>query len=152
MNLRQCILKTMMRLKSRKEGIQDILVHERDNIILSYSLKVNYSNITMRRALRDIHLIAQVQQKKPFLTYSHLLARLRFAHMYANWTIFEWKCVFFNNEITTHKSSWMILNFDLLLLFFERILDQQVVLFVCSKGTVRISTTLIKYLNRKSQY
>ena len=56
----------MMRLKSRKEGIQDILVHERDNVVLSYSLMVNYSDITMRRALRETHLIAQVQQKKPF--------------------------------------------------------------------------------------
>jgi hypothetical protein len=44
-------------------------------------------DITGRCALREVGLGAQVQQRKPFLSRKHVLACLRFAQRYENWTI-----------------------------------------------------------------
>ena len=44
--------------------------------------------------------------KEAILKCSHLLARRMFAHMYANWTIFEWRCVIFNNETMVNKFNY----------------------------------------------
>jgi hypothetical protein len=52
----------------------------------------------MRRALREVGLDAQVQQRKPFLSRKHVLALLRFAQRYENWTVDDWKHIIFSDE------------------------------------------------------
>jgi hypothetical protein len=52
----------------------------------------------VRGALREVGLSAQMQQRKLFLTRKHVLARLRFAQRYENWTIDDWKHVIFNDK------------------------------------------------------
>jgi hypothetical protein len=47
----------------------------------------HFSNITLRRALREVGLGACVQQKKPLLAKRHVIVRLTFAHKYKNWTV-----------------------------------------------------------------
>ena len=48
----------------------------------------------MGHALREVGLGAQVQQRKPFLSHKHVLARLRFAQRFENWILDDWKCDF----------------------------------------------------------
>ena len=55
-------------------------------------------DITARRTLREVGLGAQVQQRKPFLSRKHVLAHLRFAQRYENWSIDDWKCVIVSDE------------------------------------------------------
>ena len=69
------------------------------------------SNNTMRHALREAGLGAQVQQRKSFFSHKHVLARLRFAQRYEIWTIDDWKRVIFNDEtkinrISSNGRSW----------------------------------------------
>jgi hypothetical protein len=55
------------------------------------------------RALRAKGLVAHAQQKKPFLAHRHVLARLRFACRYANWTVDDWEQVIFCDETKVNK-------------------------------------------------
>ena len=57
----------------------------------------------MRHALREARSGAQVQQKKPFLSYKHVLACLRFAQRYENWTVDVWKRVIFSDETKINR-------------------------------------------------
>ena len=61
------------------------------------------SDIIVRHALREVELGAQVQQRKSFMSCKHVLARLRSAQRYENWTIDDWKRVIFNDEIKINK-------------------------------------------------
>lgn len=61
------------------------------------------SAITVRRALREEGLAARVQWKKPLLKRKHVLARLRFAQKYENWTIEDWKHVIFSDETKVNR-------------------------------------------------
>ena len=61
------------------------------------------SDITVRCALREIGLGAQVQQRKLSTSCKHVLTRLRFAHTYENWTIDDWKRVIFSDETKINK-------------------------------------------------
>ena len=56
--------------------------------------------ITVRRVLREG---AQVQQRKPFMICEHVLARLRFAQKYENWTIDDRKRTIFNDETKINR-------------------------------------------------
>ena len=58
----------------------------------------NVSDVTVRCALQWEGFSAHVQQKMPLLTRRHVQAHVGFAHMYANWTVDDWKCVIFNDE------------------------------------------------------
>ena len=58
----------------------------------------HFSDMTLRRALREVGLSACVQQKKPLLAKRHVLARLNFAHKYKNWTVDDWRRVIFSDE------------------------------------------------------
>jgi transposase len=71
----------------------------------------HFSDITLRRALREAGLGACVQQKKPLLAKRHVLARLSFAHKYKNWTVDDWRRVIFSDEtkinlINSDGRSW----------------------------------------------
>ena len=55
-------------------------------------------DVVVRRALRWEGFVAHVQQKKPLLTRIHVHAWVRFARMYAKWTIHDWKHVIFSDE------------------------------------------------------
>ena len=59
-------------------------------------------DIIVRCALRKAGLGAQVQQSKPFLSRIHVLARVRFAQRYENWTIDDWKHMIFSDETKTN--------------------------------------------------
>ena len=61
------------------------------------------SNITMRHALREVALGAQVLQRKAFLSCNHVLACLRFAQRYENWTIDDWKHMIFRDKTKINK-------------------------------------------------
>lgn len=71
----------------------------------------HFSDITLRRGLREAGLGACVQQKKPLLAKRHVLARLSFAHKYKNWTVDDWRRVIFSDEtkinlINSDGRSW----------------------------------------------
>ena len=52
----------------------------------------------MKCALKWEGLAARMQQKKRLLTRKHVIAWLRFAQRYANWTIHDWKHFILSNE------------------------------------------------------
>ena len=45
------------------------------------------SNIIVRRDLKEVRLGAIAQQRKLCMSHKYVLARLRFAQRYENWTI-----------------------------------------------------------------
>jgi hypothetical protein len=68
-------------------------------------------DITVRRALREVGLGAQVQQRKPFMNRKEVLARHRFSQRYENWTIDDWKRVIFSdgakiNRFNSYGRPW----------------------------------------------
>ena len=62
----------------------------------------------MRRALREATLRAHVQQRKSFMSRKHVLACMRFAQRYENWTIDDWKHVILSDgtKISRFKLMW----------------------------------------------
>ena len=106
-------------LRDKEDGVQSFLQTKRRGIVSFLLLKIDselhlrqqnnfdlkhvtcnlLSDITVRRALREIALGARVQQRKPFLSHEHVLTRLRFAQRYEIWTIDDWKRVIFNGKI-----------------------------------------------------
>jgi hypothetical protein len=61
------------------------------------------SNIIVRCALREVGLGAQMQQRKPFSSHKHILARLRFARRHEDRTIDDWKHIIFSDETKINK-------------------------------------------------
>ena len=51
----------------------------------------------------EVRLGAQVQQRKSFLSHEHVLARLKFAQRYENWTVDDWKRVIFSVETNINR-------------------------------------------------
>jgi hypothetical protein len=87
-------------LRDKEEGVQSFLQTERRGVVSLLLLKADLElylqqqnnfdllfDIIVRRALREVGLGAQVQQRKPFLSCKHVLACLRLAQKYENWTI-----------------------------------------------------------------
>lgn len=68
-------------------------------------LKEDWENIgvqgsvsTVRRRLRAANLMGRVARKKPLLTASHRLRRLRFAKIHKDWTKEDWEKVLWTDE------------------------------------------------------
>ena len=59
--------------------------------------------ITVRCALREAGLGAQVQQMKSLMSRKHVLAHLRLAQRYENWTIDDWKRVICSDKTKINK-------------------------------------------------
>ena len=55
--------------------------------------------------MREVGLGAQVQQRKLFLCWKYVLARLRVFQRYENWIIDNWARVIFNDETKINKSN-----------------------------------------------
>ena len=73
-----------------------------------------FSNIIVRCAFKNARLGAQVQQWKSFLSRKHVLAHLRFAQRYENWTIDDWNCVIISDEkkIDMFNLRWEVMVID----------------------------------------
>ena len=51
----------------------------------------------------DVWIGALVQQRKSFMSYKHILARMRFAQRFENWTVDDWKRVTFSDEAKLNR-------------------------------------------------
>ena len=61
---------------------------------------INNQNITpqtVRNTLKATRTTAVAKQKKPLLTRKHRSARLEFAERYLEWTVDDWKKVWWSN-------------------------------------------------------
>jgi hypothetical protein len=60
------------------------------------------------RALREVWLGVQVQQRKPYLSHKHVLAHMRFAQRYENWTIDDWKSVSYRDDTKINRFNSLV--------------------------------------------
>lgn len=70
-------------------------VHEKCDIIVSTN--------SVRRALNDVRLYAQVKNKKLMLIQKHINAKFEFAKGYNDWTIYNWEHVIFFDDTKVNK-------------------------------------------------
>jgi hypothetical protein len=111
-------------LRHKEEGVQSFLQTERRGVgccvtfVTQGRFRIAYAttkqhrsktckllfDIIVRRALREVAVCAQVQQRKPIQSRKHVLACLRFTQRYENWTIEDWKRVIFNDETNINRS------------------------------------------------
>jgi transposase len=61
-------------------------------------LELNVSRSAIRTALRNAGFSRRVARRKPPISERNQLARLQFAIEHANWTIEEWKKIFWSDE------------------------------------------------------
>ena len=65
---------------------------------LRSELKINLSAETVRRALKEKGYVSKSKVKKPFLSKRHKALRLKFALMYKEWTLEDWKRIVWSDE------------------------------------------------------
>lgn len=61
------------------------------------------STQTIRRALKNAGLVAATKIKKPRLSAKHIRQRLRFAELYKDWTVDDWKRVVWSDETKINR-------------------------------------------------
>ena len=66
-------------------------------------MKIDVSDDTVRRALKQAGLKAAVKQKKPRLLPRHIRERRDFALRYQYWTVADWKRVVFSDEAKINR-------------------------------------------------
>ena len=67
--------------------------------VLRVDREVGFYDNTLRNALRDVGLEACEKILKPYLSQKNIQVRLRFATIYKDWIVEDWKKVIFNDKM-----------------------------------------------------
>ena len=71
--------------------------------VLSNVVTTSFSPQTLRRGLKKSEWRAVVKRKRPLLKPHHKKARLAFAERYKEWTVEDWKRVWFSDETKINR-------------------------------------------------
>ena len=71
--------------------------------VLSIVVTTSFSPQTLRRGLKKSGWRAVVKRKRPLLKPHHKKARLAFAERYKEWTVEDWKRVWFSDETKINR-------------------------------------------------